>query len=369
MKKLRWITVISVIVIALFMAGYLISESNWYNYHKAIRHIEDKKYYKALEELKKSDSYRDSKILWEEIFEIMNCDTVGICGLKPTVSEGNVIYQMESDGNVTQIIYEDEIKQILSGESLCILDMNGRIHFTSDWYEYGVTSEEYLPLTSAYTVYVIDTLIKMNQTMEVSMLGRSIEGYSCKVLLENGKIAGMIGDNLEQMSVSDKKISYLSGDYALTEDGMLYRIKMDYADGMETKSAECVYDANDIVVIDANEEECCMAITKMGNVLYFGGNKWGEGNVKDWSEVISVEISRLFSVGLTREGKILFAGDIYDKEQTDAFFEDWNDIKAIAADRYGNVIGIRENGEVLWAFFDSDGSFKMNSKIIKLPKF
>lgn len=92
------------------------------------------------------------------------------------------------------------------------------------------------------------------------------------------------------------------------------------------------------------------AVTGQGDVLFAGENQWGEGDVDDWHNIVSIAAAPSFTVGLRADGTVAAAG-ANDCGQCDV--ADWRDIVAVAAsssrgldgetvytagiDRYGNL--------------------------------
>lgn len=92
------------------------------------------------------------------------------------------------------------------------------------------------------------------------------------------------------------------------------------------------------------------AVTNQGNVFYAGENHWGEGDIDEWHDIVSIATTPSFTVGLQTDGTVVAAGQ---NDCGQCNVADWTDIIAIAVsssvgldgattytaglDRFGNV--------------------------------
>lgn len=117
------------------------------------------------------------------------------------------------------------------------------------------------------------------------------------------------------------------------------------------------------------------AVTDGGNVLYAGENHWGEGNIDEWHDIVSIAAAPSFTVGLKSDGTVVATGQ-NDCGQCDV--AGWTNIIAIAVssslgsdgattytaglDRFGNVWisgtiqGVPHNG-LYWEKVAQDFSY------------
>lgn len=263
--------------------------------------------------------------------------------------ENGGLWKNDLDNTITKVELdcENNIEKLYSDgtDELFVLDETGDIFFV---FPKPSDSELYLNNGSGYRFYSRDCLEKFNQEHPYIC----VNGYpdeQRKTLLKDGTIAGMLDEVVMCTGdMENEKFIYLSGDFALTDAGNLYKIELSQEEGIVKNQIKCIYDGGDIVQIDAYFG--CLAIKKDGEVLYFAkdfntNNKWGEGNVSDWKNVVLVDCDRLFSVGLTSNGRILLAGDdVVEQcaEQVETLSQ-WHDIVKICA-MSGMVIGLDKKG-------------------------
>lgn len=107
---------------------------------------------------------------------------------------------------------------------------------------------------------------------------------------------------------------------ALTTEGtILYEPDSPYRDTYEKWT--------DISALYSDYTSGIFAKTNQGDVLYAGDNRWGEGNVDHWHNIVSIAPERSFTVGLCSDGTVVAAG-ANDCGQCDV--SDWVDIVAVA---------------------------------------
>ncbi|MBD5133056.1 MAG: hypothetical protein HDT38_01075 [Clostridiales bacterium] len=98
------------------------------------------------------------------------------------------------------------------------------------------------------------------------------------------------------------------------------------------------------------------AVTNAGDVLFAGENRWGEGDVDDWHNIVSVAAAPSFTVGLRSDGTVAAAGS-NDCGQRDV--ADWKDIVAVAVSSSRGL-----DGETVYtAGLDRDGNLWISGKI------
>jgi len=80
-----------------------------------------------------------------------------------------------------------------------------------------------------------------------------------------------------------------------------------------------------------------------GDVFSVGSNKYGEGNVDNWENIVSVSAGYKYSLGLKKDGTVVAVGEhSFDKVNV----EDWENIKKISAG-LDHTVGIKEDGTVI----------------------
>lgn len=98
------------------------------------------------------------------------------------------------------------------------------------------------------------------------------------------------------------------------------------------------------------------AVTNKGDVLFAGESHWGEGDVKDWHNIVSIAADLSFTVGLCSDGTVVAAGS-NDCGQCDV--ADWKDIIAVAVSSSRGLDG----DTVYTAGLDRNGNLWISGKI------
>ncbi len=80
-----------------------------------------------------------------------------------------------------------------------------------------------------------------------------------------------------------------------------------------------------------------------GTVVAAGSNLFGECDVGDWKDIVSVAIGRNHTVGLRSDGTVVAAGD---NNYGQCNVDDWTDIVAVAAGA-DHTVGLRSDGTVV----------------------
>lgn len=258
-------------------------------------------------------------------------------------------YNSESQQELVEIglngmpekIYTDGI------DGLYVIDESGNLEFIYPDYP---DENEYLNNGSGYSFYTRECLEKYNSENPYICVNGHPDLHR-KALLQDGTVIGVLDDITTcEMNLAEEKIVYLSGNFALSDKGNLYKIQLSQEEGMIINQAECIYNAGDIVQIDAFYG--CLAIKNNGQVLYFAdsnetNNKWGEGNVNEWNNVVTVACDRLYSIGLTSKGEVLFTGENVAEQCEEAIKElsEWKNITKICANS-GVVAGLDKAGGI-----------------------
>ena len=94
-----------------------------------------------------------------------------------------------------------------------------------------------------------------------------------------------------------------------------------------------------------------VAMKTDGTVLAAGDNAYGQCDVDQWTDVVTIAAGKYHTVGVRSDGTVLAAGDnAYGQCEID----DWTDIVAVAAGD-GHTVGLRTDGTVVAAGRDSTG--------------
>jgi hypothetical protein len=245
---------------------------------------------------------------------------------------GNRWSRVEQDGNVSQLV---------SGEVLCGLDTDGNV-----FYDGSTDITDDMPLGSASDFQLAQQLIACNESEKFLCIGDTIT-LSCLALPEDGTILYPDGDTYARFQMDEVPV-FLSGNYILTERGNVYYLNLENEVG-DTPQLVSVYDGENIVSISScYSDQQCIGLKDDGSVCSWSANSDGsELPVSDWTQVISVKQGFHFAVGLTGDGKVLYAGSGVDQaERIENELSQWNDIVQIAI--YGTAIyGLKSDGSCL----------------------
>ena len=111
----------------------------------------------------------------------------------------------------------------------------------------------------------------------------------------------------------------------------------------------------DVSALYSDHATDVFAVTDKGDVRFSGENQWGEGDVDDWHNIVSIAAAPSFTVGLCSDGTVVAAGS-NDCGQCDV--ADWTDIVAVAVSSSGGAAGATYT-----AGLDRDGNLWVTGKI------
>lgn len=132
---------------------------------------------------------------------------------------------------------------------------------------------------------------------------------------------------------------YNNGNYI---NALLNYMKVgDYKDAKE-KSSDLFEKSIQKNSIDCGERHT-IGLTTNGSIVTAGYKGYGQCNVDDWNNIVSVSTSDKHTVGLKSDGTVVAVG--YDK-QGECDVDNWKDIVAISAGAY-NTLGLKLDGTVV----------------------
>jgi hypothetical protein len=203
-----------------------------------------------------------------------------------------------------------------------------------------------MPLGSASDFQLAQQLIACNESEKFLCIGDTIT-LSCLALPEDGTILYPDGDTYARFQMDEVPI-FLSGNYILTERGNVYYLDLENEVG-DAPQLIPIYDGENIVSISScYSDQQCIGLKDDGSVCSWSANSDGsELSVSDWTQVISVKQGFHFAIGLTNDGKVLYAGSGENQtERIENELSQWNDIVQIAI--YGTAIyGLKSDGSCL----------------------
>lgn len=144
--------------------------------------------------------------------------------------------------------------------------------------------------------------------------------------------------NVEEWTGITKVFALPEHTTAIKSDGTLISTDPDISEEIKNwRNIETVVQTNSSI-------STIFGIKSDGTVVSAGGNYHGEGDVEDWTDIVTLSAGREHTVGLKSDGTVVATGD---NEDGECDVEGWTDIAAIAAgDCY--TIGIQSDGTVLF---------------------
>lgn len=268
-----------------------------------------------------------------------------ISGGRPiTLTEGK-LYEYSVNGEWIPLLFGAEAVQIVRGEKLCVLQADGIICYAQD----SSAEEENLPLMSGYRLYMVNEVLNINKAEPFICMNHSLEYPDFRALLQNGDILYQGMDSCERYHLEEEVPAFLSGSYILTEEGNVYHLDIDTDgnSGNMITELKCIYEGGNVVKIDASEtSDRCLALLEDGTVI-----SWSDSNPLDisrWKEIVEIEQGFNFAVGLTEDGRVLFAGcDTSSSEAAEKVLSTWKDMIQIAV-YYDTIAGLTKNGECVF---------------------
>ena len=264
-------------------------------------------------------------------------------GIPYCVREGT-LYRYEDIGWV-HAGYTETIGQLISGDALCAVDVDGNVACERD---YTVMPDK-MGLTGAYYWEMARQLIVLNQTIPFVEISGDFE-HGARALLEDGSILLPIEDHYEQYTMEEPPIA-LSGDFILTEKGNVYQLSCEL--GIENRAPDlrCIYDGEDITAINSLPGTGqCLGITKKGGVISWnetGIVKFDIPFVSSWTDVVMVKQGFHFALALTKAGEVLYAdSDAENTERIGRELDKWRDIANISISGM-TVYGLQSDGSCL----------------------
>ena len=99
---------------------------------------------------------------------------------------------------------------------------------------------------------------------------------------------------------------------------------------------------------------CSVAIKNDGTVIATStpsNGSYGQDQVSDWSNIISVAAGGLFSAGLKEDGTVIVTKSVWHDESFSQSVSEWSDIVDLSAG-YWHLVGLKSDGTVVAACTD-----------------
>jgi len=312
------------------------------SYRAALHAIESKHYPQAIGVLSTLDDYKDARRLVSELRYVVNGDYIGTgdSQIAAVKSDGSIAYY----GGYEDALSTNDWKHITAvstrGEYVEGLDASGHIRSS-----YNGTIEE-LKQSTLNSVQAMLPVIDAWSELENVAAFQSSYPSSVAALLKDGtvKVLGWTRDEDEAAVRQWRDIVSVTDDgggvMGLRSDGSVVTAGERYEQYEMSAASQWQH----IVALSTfRSTSNTIGLRDDGTVVAAGSNKWGEGNVESWSDVIAVAAGAMHTVGLKRDGTVMATG-LNDYGQCDV--GDWTDIVAIDAGSY-TTIGLKSDGTLL----------------------
>lgn len=154
-------------------------------------------------------------IIWvkKAPYELKIPNQFALIGGIPYLLEEGIVYRYNEDASRVPIQSDKEVKQIISGENLCLLYMDGSIYAEKEEVE-----PEELSLTAGYAYYMGNLARELNEELPFACINKNPESLDFRALLQSGEILYQTGDTYEILQIQEEPV-WLSGSYVLTQKG------------------------------------------------------------------------------------------------------------------------------------------------------
>lgn len=219
---------------------------------------------------------------------------------RPFMLQAGMAYYWTEEGKWVRYGVQEKLVQLYRGESFCALSQDGYIIYEN---ENADNQDEYKPLTSQYTDEMRWQLLELNKDYPIKNLNKNPDYLDCWVLLENGVMMINTGGGYSAFSIENEIIEDISGDFALTADGLVYKLTIsdDKNVSWNLQNAEKKIQG----IQSCESAPRCMGIYDNGQVVIWSDLQ--ALNLSEWEDVCEVSTGFNYAVGLTAGGKVLYA--------------------------------------------------------------
>lgn len=223
------------------------------------------------------------------------------------VSEGTAYYW--DDDNGVWIVCKEGVKELFRGENLGILKEDGSLEVGNA--EYLNIDEEFTSLSALYSVEQTNKLLNISQNTPIRTLNTEPVSESCWALCEDGSMLINPGGEYIPFEIPNETIKDISAKFILTEEGNVYEIS---EDSWKPGEYSCKQVSEDkFIAIDAcGSGTLCVGIRENHTVAMWSLPEWESLDLTEWKNVKEVAVGFNYCVGLTTNGKVLYAA--YDKD-------------------------------------------------------
>lgn len=222
------------------------------------------------------------------------------------VSEGTAYYW--DDGNGAWIACKEGVKKLFRGEDFCILKEDGSLEFGRE--DYPDIDEEFASLTGLYGAAQANKLLDISQNTPIRTLNTEPVSLNCWALCEDGSMLINSGGEYIPFEIPNETIKDISGQFILTEEGNVYEISEDSWNFGEYSYKKVSEDK--IIAVDACSDRLCVGLREDHTAVmwYFREPL----DLTNWKNVKEIAAGDNYCVGLTANGKVLYADYVEERE-------------------------------------------------------
>lgn len=222
----------------------------------------------------------------------------------------------------------ENLVRLYREEYFVALDSEGKI-ICEDYPDAGEEGMENMPLGSGYVLDMKGRMLELNQEYAVKALNKG-GGEDWRALLEDNRLmvsmAVQEGDYAyQEVSIDGEKIVDISGSFALTESGKVYKGTINCRTVARGKNENGVMERGieewfvweqldtdkSITAIYASETSgICVGLREDGTAVRWSivKNSWQmKLDLSEWEDVSEVAVGFNYIVGLTASGEVLYA--------------------------------------------------------------
>lgn len=225
------------------------------------------------------------------------------------VSEGTAYYW--DDDNRVWVACREGVKKLFRGEDFCILKEDGSLEVGN--VENLDIDEEFSSLSGLYGVACANKLLDISRNTPIRTLNREPVSASCWALCEDGSMLINPGGEYIPFEIPNETIKEISGNFVLTEEGNVYEIIED-----SWKPGEYSYkqvSEDKLIAIDAcGSGTLCVGIREDHTAVMWCLPEWEPLDLTEWKNVKEVAAGFNYCVGVTTNGKVLYADYVEERE-------------------------------------------------------
>ena len=277
--------------------------------------------------------------------------------------------------NITKCIkYKEVIKKVIVGAILAIIILiltqfmlfkYGILPSHVNFYDINVSNGRYIKDDVNSIVIPLDETIDIDLQYEITPfygklgdISYTVEDEKIISVDENNKVTALKTGETNLNVLINGKIEHTVA-FSVVEATVLKQdsiaVGWDHIVGLKSDGkvvavgnndfGQCeVEDWRDIVSVSAGQEHT-VGLKSDGTVVAVGDNGFGQCEVEDWTDIVSISAGSLYTVGLKSDGTVVAVGDNYFGQYN---VGDWTDIIAISSARAcSSTVGLKSDGTVV----------------------